>query len=516
MRKSLIVIVVMVALSSCAMRQNLFSSSGEAAVPKVRISTLEESPSELTANVADMIIASKMETMTVDYDCFSFPDCKAQVVRIKKALPNIRIRLYVNPMETFVNDRELNERPVMKPMVEDVRTNRPGYYLYDIKGKNVQWWTEYPMYMMNLSDECPVYEGKVWSEFLVDSLYEKIYLPNKNLVDGIELDNLWPYVSWINDARSVQIDLNGDGHGEDYWTMDYHWRKGIRHMLDYIRQKFPANFVITGRGFQYNYVDKVDGLTFETLFAPYMSEAMQGGNFARVNRWISLSKPGQYYTLNEVAGTPEENMTYLAIALLGDGYFALDGGPSRHGVFGLTANYYELGRPLGPAVYPYPELFNSKVSLTGLTGQYSLADNGWIRLNPGQSISLKVGKGINTQFIYQIIGGKYCESTLDLQYPGQLPKEAKGVFDAHRWQDGEYFALANDSGEIKWTYAGPGYALLTNVIQYDTNNGKKYFQRLYEKGVVIYNPGEQDLTIPISGGGSIMLKAGQGKVLYYH
>lgn len=509
-------------LTACCLSSDGSSSKPGLTVPSqpqsdinVRVTTLEESPTLLSVQVADNIISQSMETMTVDYDCFSMPACREQIVRIKSALPGIKIRIYVNSMELFAYDNELNQRPVQQQISQWVNANAPGYYLHDTNGQNVIWWNAPTMYMMNLSSSCPAVDGRVWSEYLIDTLYDQIYEPNRSLISGIEFDNLWPYVSFVNEARSIEIDLNNDGVGEDFWTLERQWRAGIFEMIDYARQRFPADFVVTGRSFHYRYAPAVDGLTFEAIFAPYMSDALQGGAFARVDRWIRLTQNGGYSTLNEERGTAEQNMTNYAISLLGNGYVSLDGGPSGHGIFYPFAEYVNLGQPKGPVEYPYQELFDSNSSWAGLQGSYSQTEPGWIRLDPGQTISLPVEAGYQVQFYYQIINGQYCSSELVFAYPGMPPDGTPGEFDAHRWMDGEYYGLADATGQATWTFNGPGYALLTNMVVRDTTQSPSYFLRKYERGLVLYNPGNQPIGVNVEGHGSYRLEPGQGQIVVY-
>jgi len=475
-----------------------------------RISSLEESPNDFSSEVADSIIAHNLETMTIDYDCFSFPECKAQVVRVKKALPKIKIRIYVNAMELFANPNELNQRPVQNSIAQLVNSDMEKFYLSSATGEKIVYWDNPKMLMMNLSDRCPRINGKVYTEFLVDNLYKYVYKPNRNLIDGIEIDNLWPYVSWINEYRGVQIDLDNDGKGEDFWTLDYAWRQGIFHMVDYIRAKFPKGFIVTGRGFHYRYASKMDGLTFETLFADHMQSAIQGGRFARVDRWIRLSSTGTHYTLNEIAGEDHENLSKYVVSLLGDGYFALDGGPSGHGVFEEFTGYIDLGQPMAATEYPYKKIFDSTMSLDGLSGEFTPQKN-WLRLNPGQTMEMPVKEGQQVQFYYQILNGQYCVCDVKFVYPG-MPKEDK--FDAHRWLDGEYYATATEDGEVSWTYNGKGYALLTHIIVRDKNQGPQYFMRQYEKGTVVYNPDDEKIDLTLHNT-SFSLEPGQGKILLF-
>ncbi|MBD3359140.1 MAG: hypothetical protein GF365_00305 [Candidatus Buchananbacteria bacterium] len=476
-----------------------------------RLTSLEESPSRFSDWVADQIIEQRLKTITIDYDCFSLPSCRAQVVRVKKSLPDIKIRIYVNAMELFERSRELNQRPVQQKIAQTVKANYPNYYLRDINGHRIQYWQQYEMYMMNLSSQCPEYNDKPWSEFLVDSLYEQVYRPNARLIDGIEIDNMWPYVSWINEFRNVQIDLNNDGQPEDYWTLDYYWRQGMFHLIDSIRHKFPAGFIVTGRGFHYRYNSRLDGLTFEHIFK-HGEDGIQGGNFSKVDRWIRLSQAGKYYTWNAIQKQQTHNITQYVISLLGDGYFALDGGDTGHGEFSTFPGYVDLGQSIGPARYPYQVVFDSDQSLLGLQGDYTPQANNWLRLDNGQTIAINAKKGQQVQFYYQILSGQYCASEIKFTYPG-MPEKDEKQFDAHRWQDGEYYALATEDGAFAWSYTGPGYALLTHIVIRDTNLGKPYFMRQYEKGYVYYNPGDQPIYLEFPGQGVVELKSGQGKIL---
>lgn len=507
---SLLLFLLIIILSACAASHSrLFP--GNATRINQRLSSLEESASLFSPHVVDQIIDYRMETITIDYDCFSVPECREQVVRVKTALPKIKIRIYVNAMELFERAQQLNQRPVQQKLHQEVQANRQNYYLHDVNGSRVQYWTQYEMYMMNLSNLCPQYNGQVWSEFLIDTLYEQVYQPNARLIDGIEIDNLWPYVSWINEFRNVQIDLDNDGQPEDFWTLDHHWRQGMFHLIEYIRHKFPAGFIVTGRGFHYRYASQMDGLTFEHIFK-FGEEGIQGGNFSKVDRWIRLSQQGNYYTWNAIRGSQEQNVSQYAISLLGDGYFTLDRGADGHGRFMPFDGYVDLGQPIGPARYPYQTIFNSNESLVGLAGDYTPQDNNWIRLDNGHTMTIEVNEGQLIQFYYQILGGQYCSSDIKFVYPG-MPAQAPHQFDAHRWQDGEYYALATESGQVSWTFNGPGHAILTHIIVRDTTLGKPYFMRQYENGYVYYNPGQETIHLDFPGHGIIELGPGQGKIL---
>lgn len=524
MKKTFVLVIVLL-LTACAVPM---SSSNHL----VRTTSLEESLTHgqfLTDETVDQIIATGMETMTVDYDCFSFDSCKAQVVKIKKALPNIKIRIYVNPIELWQTKDVLKTRPAQNEIYTllDTNENFGKYFLADTNGQRLVGWTSgsYTMLLMNMSDRGPRVNGKLWPEFLVDFVHQYVYLPNRGLIDGIELDNLNPYVSWM----AKNIDLDQDGKPEDYWTTDFSWRQGFKIMISRIREKFPKGFIITGRGHHHRYASLVDGLTFETLFTQKNDEnTLQGGWFARIDLWSRLTQKGDYYTLNELYMrkgteaydnylrkvqydyTPEQIIeTSYAASLMGDGYFTLDGGASGHGMF-EPVDLPKLGKALGPVQYPYKEIFDSFKSWEGLQGSFSQQGN-WIILTPGEKIKLPVKDGYMIQFYYQIVQGQYCSCQVDFNYPGKELKDHKD-FDSHRWPDGEYYAIAKGDGEAIWEYQGKGMAYITGLVVRDTNQGPKYFLRQYEKGTVLFNPEEKSQIVSL-GDTTVELGPAQGRVL---
>jgi len=495
-----------------------FSSISEAADKKVRLTSLEESPSLIEDWVVENIIAAEMETLTVDYDCFSFPECRKQVVKIKKALPNIVIRVYGNPMELFDRTTILDQRPIQKAIWLEVGSTYQDYYLHDKNGERVVFWQQPDkdifMEMMNLSSLCPKYSHKSWGMYWVDKVYEKVYLPNKDLVDGLEIDNLWPYVSFVNEMRDVEIDLDNDGKSENLFLLDYHWREGINEMIAYARTKFPKDFVITGRGFQYRYADKVDGLTMEEVFMN--GDALQGGNYAKVERWLRHTTKMPYTTLNERVtwGEPVANISNYVICLLGDGYCGFDaGGSSEHGSFEPFDGYIDLGQPTGKVIYPYNKIFDLETDAQHLSGG-KIQSDGTVRLDPGQKAMFVLPSGeFKVNFYYEVHGGRYEKSFFNFFYSGKKTKDGP-----LRWVDGEVYqdVKAPQTGIVSWEYKGPGYAVIKWIKIHQTDKTTRhYFSRTYEKGVVVYNPITQPIGINLKGGTQLRLEPGQGKILLY-
>jgi|GEM_PF-6411142 len=478
---------------------------------KTKLTSLEESPAYFSAAVADRIIAARLETMTIDYDCLQIEPCKVQLQRIKRSLPGIKVRIYVNPMELFATQDSLDQRPMQKRIAEKVQAEFPQFYLRDVNGQNITWWQTPLMFMMNLSNMCPRYRGKVWSEFLIDTIYRQVYLPNVGLIDGIEFDNVNPYISWVNEVRGVQIDLDNEGRPEDFFILDTAWRAGIINMLVYARSVFPRGFIITSRCYHDQIAPYVDGMTLENF--PYLSEdSVQGGAFARLERWIRLSQLGKYYTLNANLGSSEQNESAYAWVLLGNGYFSLDHSPAPHGIT-TSLDLMDLGKPLEKTVFPYQVAFDSHHSLQGLQGQYSL-ENNIIRLDPGQKIWLHLPAGKwKVNFAYEDMEGRYCSSELRFTYTG-MPAEVRAKLNFHRWFDGEQYDDMDGPGEFVWEYKGAGHAVIKYIIIRDMTKGNLYFSRRYEHGTAVINPGSKPIELSLSDGSIFILAPGQGKVLF--
>lgn len=495
MRRETCVIFVLALMSACAS-----DDVATAPVPtpyglsaRERLTSLEES-FEFAADAAT-VRDRALRTWTVDYDCFSDGSCASAWRSVKASLPDSTLRMYVNAMELFHSRSTMDRRPFQQGLYDFVGFLGGDWYLSSTAGNRIQQWGG--MDMLNMSSAGPRHDiagqSLRYVEYVADYLCS-IAWANVGTIDGVELDNMFPYVSWVNGG---DIDLDGDGSAEDYWVMDALWREGVRILVARLRSCAPDGFVITGRGHQFVYTDILDGQTVET--GTYFADlgVIPGGAFGLVDRMIRLCERTAFSTYNDAPVNDEDATRLYALALMSECHVSLDGGLMGHGH--LSQHSYpvldlDLGRPLAPASYPYElaEDYGPAV-ITGGTGlMFPVPQRGtWL-------LALD----------YEMVGGVYGSSAMSIQYPS-APVETV-VQD--RWQDGEiYHVFTTGNAATGYiSYAGPGQLRIHSWRLLRVDAGTGYFAREFERGTAYYNASDTDRTVTTPAGHRVALEACDG------
>lgn len=470
------------------------SIKGERIPGRVRLTSLEESnpPVFLTSAVVDAWVSYGVTTGTVDYDCVSSPECVENMRALKERSPNFVLRVYINPLECFSDTTILDTRPRQKVLCTAIQTQYPLWRLLTVAGNQVSWWPG--MYMLNLTSAAPRYmvngEAINLAQYIVRHLVTSL-ADYRDVIDGVELDNVWPYHSWLIDYAEISIDANRDGSVDERWAIDGWLRTGMRAMIAGIRSTF-SGFVVTCRGHQYVYLADCDGMTYE---GPMGNDAIPGGAFGMVDRWIHLSAMTPYTTLNESASNDEAARDLYALTLMGDGYLAIDA-VNEHGHFDqflFTTFSIDIGDPVGPAEYPY-------------TLEHAI--EGMVTVTPSAPLTITAPRS-GTWLIaadYELVGGELGASALEVRLPSETKRN-------DRWQDGElyYQFSSTNATTISFTHVGPGHSRLRRVRLFDVGTGKGYFYRPYAYGAVYYNATTVSRAVTLHDGRSVILTACEEK-----
>ena len=257
---------------------------------------------------------------------------------LKKLNPKIKLLGYYNSPEMWENG--YSTTPWQSKIITEIKEKRQAWLLKSDRGEQIIFWKG--MVMLNMSDYCPLIDGKKYSEWIAEKLNQEIF--SDTIWDGNFLDNGGGNIFWVNDwpdnPAQGGIDANRDGQADSQSVLDSQWSQGIAKYLLAIRQKNGPDFIIIANKGTTEFSGLVDGKFFENFPNDYLGSKEDGG-------WqqcqINANKLGPY-TVFQVS---RQNINFgLASALLLDNvYIAI--GQDDPGLFKEFT--IKLGNPEGSA-----------------------------------------------------------------------------------------------------------------------------------------------------------------------
>ncbi len=241
-----------------------------------------------------------------------------------------------------------------------------SWYLRNSDNTHVSDWANTEM--LNCTLFCPEVGGQTWTDYLGDFIGQHIF--NNELWDGVFLDNCYHS---LPDTVGLDVDCNLDRISDDVVWRDQQWQAGLRQFLSELRAEYPGELILGNPGFIYP--ESLNGAMFEEW-----NEDNPSFGFGMT--WPQFMHT--YYTLENNIQTPQFNMVQtagleqqyqqmrftLSTALLGDGYYDFDIGPTNHG---QSWWYDEYNVNLGEPLETYLQEGSNKIN----NGDFSAGNSGW-------------------------------------------------------------------------------------------------------------------------------------------
>jgi hypothetical protein len=264
--------------------------------------------------------------------------------KLRELNPQIVILAYITSQE-IRNDAVTGASAMRKKLAEGIKEE---WYLYDVSGKKISFWPGTSM--LNISDSCPVVDGKKFNTYLAHFVAEDML--SSGLWDGVFFDNTWQDINWLTKDTA---DLNRDGSSEK--DVDERWRAGY-HVLFNETNKLIGNKAVVGNAGpgHKEYSSEMNGILIENFpefgWGYTMQVYNQQTNGSRQPRIIIINSN----TKNTGKQNDYREMRYgLASTLMGNGYFSFDFGTNNHTQTWWYDEYnINLGKPLAP-----PQSINS-------------------------------------------------------------------------------------------------------------------------------------------------------------
>lgn len=263
---------------------------------------------------------------------------------IRELNPDVIILAYITAQE-IINDIDLAAGNTGAYLRRNLRSQIiDSWWLKDQNGQKISNWPG--TYMLNLSDGAGKNSaGKNFNEFLPNFVYENIYKPG--YFDGVFYDNTWGDVSWVNGAN---LDLDNDGKKDEASKADQAWATGFKKMLNESRRLFGDNFIIVGNGrvFQ-GYQNLLNGMMLESFPSSWENGGTWSGSMYTYLNLPGVNRYPQTTIINASSAKQTDFQAFrfgLTSALLGDGFYSFDYGPTNHT---QTWWYDEYNINLGPA-----------------------------------------------------------------------------------------------------------------------------------------------------------------------
>jgi len=272
--------------------------------------------------------------------------------KIRQLNPNIKIFAYmtVQEIENSVSSAD-QLRTALKNGI------KPDWYLKNSAGSNIVFWTGTKM--LNCTAICPVINGQNWSQYFADFITTNVL--SNEIWDGFFADNLWTNPNWLkNSNNNFTLDCDNNFIADTDIFFDTEWQKGMRVMLEKLRNSYPNKILVGNFGSETNganrYFDLINGA---------MLESFQYENLNSNHTWIESANSlvflqnnavqPRFTFINSGDATPTGNnqsnnyarMRFgLSTALFTNSYFSFDYGPSNHGQCWF---YDEYNAPIGTA-----------------------------------------------------------------------------------------------------------------------------------------------------------------------
>lgn len=266
---------------------------------------------------------------------------REQILKIRELNPQVIILAYLTPQEILDQADFYKQAFLRQDLTKHLSA---AWWLKDAAGQKISNWPGTSL--LNLSEGAGFNsQGQRWNDYLPLFVRDKIQA--SGLWDGIFYDNIWSDISWLNQG---DIDLNNDGQAEGQDELKSLWLAGVKKLLNTTRSLLGSDFLIVVNGHSEGEYQKiVNGLMFESFPSPWEN----GGSWsASMKTYIQLPfiNIAPSLPIINISETDPANYRHfrfgLASALLGNGFFSFDYGPSDHG---QTWWYDEYDLNLGPA-----------------------------------------------------------------------------------------------------------------------------------------------------------------------
>lgn len=240
------------------------------------------------------------------------------------------------------------------------------WWLYDDRGNRLMFREDY--YFLNLTTKCPRDgSGLTLAEWIAPYIARQVMATG--FWDGVILDAMSEQISWVNgfpdlfDELPAGVDCDRDGLIDDPDSLDLWWKTGVDTCLVTLRREAGPSAILIPNGSN-TFFEHANGRILEGF--PVTNGGWQNSMFgdygympgceSYLDQPMSLSMIWSYWVQEQfdLFNAPKSasfdmfNRFTLASAMLGDGYYFLDGG--RAGSL-WWRDYYDLdvGTPLGPA-----------------------------------------------------------------------------------------------------------------------------------------------------------------------
>lgn len=459
----------------------------------------------------------------------------ALISGIRAINPEEVILAYISIGEITTHNPSLLTYPLRHDLKSGIADN---WFMKTATGDTVSVWP-YTV-MLNGTIQCPEVNGLTWNGYLGNFIDQRVL--SNTLWDGVFLDLC--LANYIPDDELY--DCNNDGVPDEPNWLNQQLQLGVHSLLNSLRNNNPSKLIIGNPGFAYG--DHLNGGMFEEYDEdnPTFGFGMTWQNFMGTYHELQSGFQSPLYNMIQATGTSSDyqQMRYtLTTALLGDAYYGLDLGPTDHSDLWWFDEYsVDLGEPL--------EDYLEEGSNQLINGNFNNGTNGWeleVHWPATTSLSINPGSGnpyaevnIITPFpnpsnhnYYEIALKQANNSSMNM-IPGQtymvrlrakasIPRQILMVIlheDGHNypwiidpvtidlntsWQEYEFVVTANNAivypaNQIRFTFhlAQAGGILSFDDISIRQLNAGFPATREFDNGLVICNPGNAPITVPLS------------------
>ncbi len=419
---------------------------------------------------------------------------------IRELNPDVIILAYITSQE-IIDDINLaagNTGAVLRRNLRSQITD--SWWLKDPAGNRISNWPG--TYMLNLSDGAGQnLNGDKFNEFLPDFVYQHIY--KSGYFDGVFYDNTWGDIAWINGAN---LDLDRDGRKDEISYADTAWSTGFKKMLTESRRLFGDKFIIVGNGrvFQ-GYQGLLNGMMLESFPSPWENGGHWSGS---MTTYLNLPKNNIYPQTSIINSSRSQQADFQAFrfgltsALLGDGFYSFDYGPTNHtqtwwydeyeiNLGPVRSSAYNLLSPKSPTIMQ-PGLwrrdfkFGSVIVNSTIKEQsYIFSQENFEKIKGTQDIKFNTGEKIN--FL-----------KLNSKDGAVLLRQASEIYNAP-FVNGYFYRVFN----LKGTQLRNGFFSFSNtypasasvIITEGSNSHEEDVSLTADKGVIKLNKNGQQLAL---------------------
>ena len=243
---------------------------------------------------------------------------------IRQLNPKIKIIAYITSQNLFDSSFNSNESVLRKELAQGIDNS---WWLHDESGNRLSDWPS--AYVLNVTDYCNKSNGKRFNDFLPDFVSNNI--KSSGLWDGVFYDNVWNGAGWFNNGN---ISLSSNGRRNSASDLNSAWVAGMKKIFDRTKSLWPQAIIVGNGSFISDYQNSLNGWMLEDFPTPWEN----GGAWSGViESYLKLSVGSQNYNIVNASATSPTNYTRfrygLTSALMGNGYYSFDYGPSNHAQF---------------------------------------------------------------------------------------------------------------------------------------------------------------------------------------